>query len=154
MRVLKKKPGQPWEAAEVENKLEALQAAVGGHLESVTLWADACILCDEAGRYKGYAHNTTVCGVEFVGPILIVGISGEDFTDLTEQQEAALLAMGGRLRETSDERSWAIGSVAPDPGLRRDVRDQRHGKCAILEVARRQADGGTASADTVPSQGR
>lgn len=93
MRVLKKKPGQPWEAAEVENKLEALQAAVGGHLESVTLWADACVLCDEEGRYKGYAHNTTVCGVEFVGPILIVGISGEDFTDLTEQQEAALRAM-------------------------------------------------------------
>lgn len=94
MRSLIKRPGEGWTVTEIQNELEPLQKAVGGHLEAVTLWADACVLCDEDGRYKGYPHNTTVCGVEFVGPILIVGISGSDFTDLTEQQEAALRAMG------------------------------------------------------------
>lgn len=79
---------------EIQNELEPLQRAVGGHLESVTLWADACVLCDEEGRLKGKPYNTTVCGVPFVGTVLIVGVAGEDFSDLTEQMEARLRAMG------------------------------------------------------------
>lgn len=94
MRVLKKQPGEPWEAIEVENKLKPLQKEVGGYLESVTFAEDACILCDEEGRLKGKPHNTTVCGVPFVGTILIVGTSGEEFADLTEEQERALRNMG------------------------------------------------------------
>lgn len=59
-----------------------------------TLAEDACILCDEEGRLKGKPYNTTVCGVPFVGTILIVGTSGEEFADLTEEQERALRDMG------------------------------------------------------------
>lgn len=82
MKAICKKPGEPAEVVDIENSLEALQEAVGGYLESFTFAADACVLCDEEGRWKGYPHNTVICGVEFVGPILIVGVAGEDFTDL------------------------------------------------------------------------
>lgn len=35
-----------------------------------------------------------MCGVHFVGTILIVGVAGEDFADLTEQQVRALQSIG------------------------------------------------------------
>lgn len=82
MKAICKKPGEPAEVVDIENSLKALQEAVGGYLESFTFAADACVLCDEEGRWKGYPHNTVICGVEFVGPILIVGVAGEDITDL------------------------------------------------------------------------
>lgn len=94
MRVMRKRPGEDWEPIEVENELKPLQQAVGGYLESFTFAEDACILCDEEGRLKGKPYNTTVCGVPFVGTVLIVGVAGEDFSDLTEQMEARLRAMG------------------------------------------------------------
>ena len=68
MRSLSKQPGEGWKVIEIQNELE--------------------------GRIKGMPYNTTICGVSFVGPILIVGTAGEDFSDLTERQEARLRAMG------------------------------------------------------------
>lgn len=94
MRAMRKRPGEAWEAIEVENELKPLRQAVGGYLESFTFAEDACVLCDEEGLLKGKPYNATVCGVPFVGTILIVGVAGEDFADLTEQQEARLRAMG------------------------------------------------------------
>ena len=99
MRSLIKRPGEGWTVTEIQNELEPLQKAVGGHLEAVTLWADACVLCNEEGRIKGMPYNTTICGVSFVGPLLIVGIAGEDFAGLTEQQADRLrtLLVSGRM---------------------------------------------------------
>ena len=39
MRVLIKEPGKPWETAEVENTLEALQGVVGGYIETIPIVA-------------------------------------------------------------------------------------------------------------------
>lgn len=99
MKVLKKEPGKGWKVAEIENTLEALQRGVGGKLEAVTLASDACVLCNEEGRLLGMPYNTTICGVSFVGPLLIVGIAGEDFAGLTEQQVDRLrtLLVSGRM---------------------------------------------------------
>ena len=94
MRALRKRPGEAWEPIAVENELKPLQQEVGGYLESVTLAEDVCVLCDEEGRMKGKPYNTTVCGVSFVGTILIVGVAGEDFADLTEKQEESLRFLG------------------------------------------------------------
>ena len=94
MRAMRKRPGEAWEPIEVANELKPLQQAVGGNLESFTFAEDACILCDEEGRLKGKPYNTTVCGVHFVGTILIVGVDGEDFSDLTLEQETALRDIG------------------------------------------------------------
>lgn len=94
MRVMRKRPGEAWEPIEVENELKPLQQAVGGYLESFTFADDACVLCDEEGRLKGKPYNTTVCGVPFVGTVLIVGVDGKEFADLTERQEEVLREMG------------------------------------------------------------
>lgn len=96
---MSKEPGKGWKVAEIENTLEALQQGVGGKLEAVTLAGDACILCNEEGRLLGMPYNITICGVSFVGPLLIVGIAGEDFAGLTEQQVDRLrtLLVSGRM---------------------------------------------------------
>lgn len=94
MRAMRKRPGKAWEAIEVENELKPLQQEVGGYLESFTFTEDVCILCDEEGRLKGKPYNTTILGVDFVGTILMVGVDGEEFADLTEQREAMLRAGG------------------------------------------------------------
>ena len=93
MRAMRKRTGEAWEAIEVENELKPLQQAVGGYLESFTFAEDACVLCDEEGLLKGKPYNTTVCGVPFVGTVLIVGVDGEEFADLTERQEEVLREM-------------------------------------------------------------
>lgn len=96
---MSKEPGKGWKVAEIENTLEALQQGVGGKLEAVTLASDACILCNEEGRLLGMPYNITICGVSFVGPLLIVGIAGEDFAGLTEQKVDRLrtLLVSGRM---------------------------------------------------------
>ena len=65
----------------VKNSLEELQRLVGGYIESVTLLKDMAILCDEEGRIKGKKYNCTICGIDFVGTIVIVGVRGDSFSD-------------------------------------------------------------------------
>lgn len=131
MRTLRKEPGKPWEIVEVPNELEALQKAVGGHLERVTFASDICVLCDKEALCKGLPHNTDICGtVEFFGTVLIVGMANGEFVSLSEQQVEDLWEMG-RCGGVIYERR----QLAAHPGLRRHVRDQRHGRRALLAVA-------------------
>lgn len=65
----------------IPNKLGVLQQLVGGYIESVTIAEDACIICNEEGYILGMPHNCEYCGINFVGPILIVGVDGDEFTD-------------------------------------------------------------------------
>ena len=64
----------------------------------MTLAADCCIICNEEGRLEGLPYNLTFCGVSFVGPILVVGIDGDEFSSLDKQQIDFLLQClkGGR----------------------------------------------------------
>ena len=86
MKVIIKEPGQCPRVTEIENSLSALQQAVGGYIETVTLAEDCCIICNEEGRLQGLPYNLTFCGVSFVGTILFVGVAGDEFADLSEQQ--------------------------------------------------------------------
>lgn len=85
MKAIHKAPGQMPEVIEVPNTLEALQEKVGGYIETVTFAENACVICNEEGRLMGLPYNLTFLGVEFVGPILIVGVNGEDFTDVPQE---------------------------------------------------------------------
>ncbi len=91
MKVIIKEPGQRPRVTEIENSLSALQQAVGGYIETVTLAEDCCIICNEEGRLQGLPYNLTFCGVSFVGTILFVGVAGDEFADLSEQQVEILL---------------------------------------------------------------
>ena len=91
IRVVYKAPGAAAEVREVPNTLAAFQEAVGGFIETVTM-EDAVVICNEDGRWMRLAHNCKLCGVEFVGPILIAGVEECEFASLDE--DAAEYWMG------------------------------------------------------------
>ena len=90
IRVLRKEPGKPAAWVEIENELAALQEAVGGYIETVTLFTDLVIICDEEGKLKGAPYNCEICGIDFVGPVLIAGVKGEEFADLKISAEGMM----------------------------------------------------------------
>ena len=47
-----------------------------------TLTKDSCIICNEEGLLIGLPFNTNINGNVYVGTILVVGVKGEDFTDV------------------------------------------------------------------------
>ena len=94
MKVIYKAPGKAPEVIDIQNTLEALQEKVGGYIETVTIATDAAIICNEEGRLIGLPHNCVLLGVDFVGPILIVGVKGPEFTDLPDGA-AELFLRGG-----------------------------------------------------------
>ena len=96
MRVIRKVPGRPPELVEMENTLAALQQAVGGYIETVTLSADAAIICNEEGRLQGLPYNCDFLVISFVGPILVVGIDGDEMYSLDDGDAALILHMLGR----------------------------------------------------------
>lgn len=92
IRVLTKRPGQPPRSTWIANNLKNLQNYVGGLIETVTLTADTVVICDEEGRLKGKEYNCNICGVDFVGDIIICGVTGDEFADLPiEYSDAKLM---------------------------------------------------------------
>ena len=86
MIVLKKDPGQLPEMVEIENNLYSLQKAVGGYIEAVRsyVFRNGIFIVNEEGIINDMPKN---CGVEdhlFFGPVLFVGVEGEEFTDAPE----------------------------------------------------------------------
>lgn len=80
MKVLIKNPGEtPILGAEIANTLESLQQHVGGNIETVRLCKDLTIICNEEGLLRGLPYNCTICGADFVGPIIICGVDGDEF---------------------------------------------------------------------------
>ena len=100
MKVIYNAPGCTPEPRDIPDTLEELQAAVGGYIETVTIAEDCVIICNEEGRLRGMPHNVKFLGVDFVGPILIAGVSDEDFTDLAPESMGFLL---DGLRKASKE---------------------------------------------------
>ena len=74
---------------DIENTLEALQEAVFGYIETITLAPGrAVMIVNEEGRIRGMAVNpaaSAVSGIPVVGPALIVGVDGEEFCDVPEE---------------------------------------------------------------------
>ena len=94
MRVIAKAPNEAPIILEMKNTLEELQDAVGGNIEIVSFASDACIICNEEGRLRGLPFNCRLLGIDFVGPILIVGVDGDEFTNLYEPEVVARLLFG------------------------------------------------------------
>ena len=83
--------------ADIENTLEALQSVVDGYIEAVTLVPGrAVMIVNEEGLLRGMPHNITAslaAGTQIVGPAIVVGVDGEDFTDVPEDVERCIRAM-------------------------------------------------------------
>lgn len=83
IKAIIKRPYEPvGRIREIDNTLEALQAAVDGYIETVTIAEDTVVICNEEGQLRNMPYNCEICGINFVGTILLVGSDGEDFTDV------------------------------------------------------------------------
>ena len=78
MKVARKKPRAPWELVEIENTLEALQAEVGGYIETVTFTSDTCLIVNEEGIINDLPFNLNFAGLQLFGTVLWVGVNEED----------------------------------------------------------------------------
>lgn len=74
---------------EINNELEALQEAVDGYIETVTLIPDKVdMIVNEEGLIKGMELNSVasaIAGRYIVGNALIVGVDGEDFCNVPDE---------------------------------------------------------------------
>lgn len=95
IRVLIKRPGEMPYTAWMSDTLENLQRTVGGYIETVTIRRGLVVICDEEGRLKGYPHNCTIDGIEFVGVIIIAGVSGDDLASYPCDRSTILSAYPG-----------------------------------------------------------
>ena len=80
--------------AEMENTLEAFQAAVGGHIECVAITSDCVLICNEDGRSMKLPMNNAVSWLipyGIVGAAVICGVDGEDFGDMPENGRDMLM---------------------------------------------------------------
>lgn len=82
IKALLKKPGEVAKPVMVANDLSAFQGLVGGYIETWSFSTDLVVICDEEGKLKGKPYNVSLLGEDFVGPILLVGVDGEEFTHL------------------------------------------------------------------------
>ena len=93
MQVVIKYPREAPMVTDIPTTLEALQEAVGGYIETVTVAEDLCLLCNEEGRILGLEPNCSIFGVHFVGPVLAVGVRGDDFTGISDEYIPLIIQM-------------------------------------------------------------
>jgi hypothetical protein len=84
IRGIVKHPGKAAAVTEtIENSLDGLQRIVEGYIETVTM-DDCVVICNEEGRLLGMKHNCVFRGVDFVGPVIVVGRKYDEFVSLGE----------------------------------------------------------------------
>lgn len=89
MKAIIKEAGERARIADIPNTLAGLQSLVGGYIEVVSIFPGSTFICNEEGRILGLPRNGLL---DFVGTVLVVGVDGDEFTDLTDQQARELLA--------------------------------------------------------------
>lgn len=99
--VLTKQPGKLAELEPLfDNKLESFQEFVGGYIETFTLPNDLVVICNEEGRLLDMEPNVVINGVDFVGPVIIAGVKGDEFSSIKSNlvpKAWKLLEEGGRV---------------------------------------------------------
>lgn len=91
MLAIIKQPGKPAKRIDIDNTLEALQKAVGGYIETVTLFEDVTLICNEEGRLMDLPYNMEFLGIHFVGPVLVVWRAEDEFRSLTEEESQRVM---------------------------------------------------------------
>lgn len=90
MKILIVEPGKAPRRADIPHALGAMQHVVGGYIEAVYPWEDpVALVCNEEGLVNGLELNRHVeRGITIAGTFFIVGLSEEDFTDLSDELAA------------------------------------------------------------------
>jgi len=91
MKVIIKRPcDQFGEEATIPNTLKALQEAVGGYIETVTLDNGVVLICNEEGKLRDMPYNFThrqMFGAiplqyPIFGTVIACGAEGDEFADI------------------------------------------------------------------------
>lgn len=93
IKILVVEPMKPCRVQEVADELDALQAIVGGNIESVSVFNDSVtLICNENGIDLGLPANRPLVdqnGLPYdfiLGTFFITGVEGENFVSLTDEQ--------------------------------------------------------------------
>ena len=100
MLAIIKQPGKPAKRIEIDNTLEALQKAVGGYIETVSIFKDVTLICNEEGQLTGLPYNMDFLGIQSVGPVLAVGCAGDEFRSLKDEEVTIIMR---RIFKQADE---------------------------------------------------
>lgn len=91
IRVVQKDVGGNWAMRMMPNTLEALQAYVGGHIETVRLTTELTLICNEEGIIRGLPFNGMVFNLPIYGNFLIVKTWRDNFTTLSMEEAGAVI---------------------------------------------------------------
>ncbi|PWJ14637.1 DUF3846 domain-containing protein [Ruminococcus flavefaciens] len=84
---------------DIANTLDALQAAVLGYIEVVTLVpGQAAMVVNEEGRLHQMPPNilaSAIAGVKIMGPAIVVGVDDDEFTDVPAEVARHIMARFG-----------------------------------------------------------
>ena len=94
IRVLKVEPNKHPEEFMLENELEAMQEAVGGYIDIVSLEGGVCILLNDEGKLIGLEGNRRICNDIIVGNFYVCGSNYEgDLVSLTYEEKEKYMDM-------------------------------------------------------------
>lgn len=79
--IIKKPEDEFGRLVEIENELEVFQSIVGGYIET-TGYKNLVIICNEEGKLRGFQPNIVLGREMLVGPIIVCGASGDEFSDI------------------------------------------------------------------------
>ena len=91
IRVVQKTVDGGWAVRMMPNTLEALQAAVGGYIETVKLTTELTLVCNEEGLIRGMPFNERICNFNIYGDFLIAKIWRDEFTTLSMEEAGAVI---------------------------------------------------------------
>lgn len=92
-RVVYVEPGKPAYEKQIGTRLEDLQAAVGGYIECVYAHDDQTLIVgnDEAKLLGMEGNRCLENGSILAGPFFVVGVQGENFRSLTDEETSRYL---------------------------------------------------------------
>lgn len=105
MRCVVKRPGQVPKVMDVANRLEALQAMVGGYIETVP-FGDHLAIVNEEGRIMGLPVNFLLHGEPICGTAVICETHGEEFQGLTGYEAKEVMQIFAEAKPRRGRVGW------------------------------------------------
>lgn len=104
-RVVYVEPGKPACEKQIGTRLEDLQAAVGGCIECVYAHDDQTLIVgnDEAKLLGMEGNRRLENGSILAGPFFVVGVQGENFRSLTDEETSLYLQRYAQPQEISPQ---------------------------------------------------
>ena len=106
LNVVYVEPNKPAYAAEVEHTLEGEQRAVKGMIECIYCHDDnTCVVANEEAKLIGMEGNRRFGDGNSIiaGPFFVVGLQGDGFRSLTEEEQAKYLEKYAEPEQISQE---------------------------------------------------